>query len=88
MFYDEEAIYQDADIEQAQWGEQGRAVDAAQAAGRCCHLSAVGVSASGEIFYPEQEGLVRGQLRCTEGCGATFESDEDWDAAKEEAIWG
>jgi hypothetical protein len=44
---------------------------------RCSHDSWVGLPESGEIFYPEQEGLRQGELRCTAGCGRTFASEEE-----------
>lgn len=85
-YYDEEAVYQDADIEQAEMERAGNAIHAARKAGRCTHQSAVGFS--GTVYYPEQEGLKIGQLRCTEGCGTVFDSDEDWDDARDEAVYG
>lgn len=88
MYYDEEAVYQDADVLQAEYEAESAAfVAAAKVA--CQHSSSVTVSASGEIFYPEQVGLVRGQHRCTgdrmesaafpRGCGMvwTERSDDD-----------
>lgn len=85
--YDPEAVYQDADIEQAEWEAEGRALHAAQKAGRCCHTSTVGYSGR-SARRPEQEGLRIGQQRCTEGCGRVFDSDEEWADAMEEAIHG
>lgn len=85
--YDPEAIYQDADIEKWEMEQVGNAIHKLEAAGICTHQSAVGVSASGEIFYPEQVGLKRGQLRC-HGCKEVFDSDEDWDYARHYAIEG
>lgn len=79
--YDEEAIYQDADIEQMQYEAESRELRALRRAGYCSHQSGVGLPESGEIFYPEQVGLKPGQQRCTDGCGTVFDSLEElWDA--------
>lgn len=82
--YDPEATYQDADVEMAEARAIGRSIERARKSGVCCHLSAVGWLA--EPFYPEQVGLEPGQMRCTDGCGTVFLSDEDWFAAMEQAI--
>ena len=76
----------DADLEQAEMYRQGAALEAARKAGRCCHQGAVGYI--GQVVYPEQEGLEPGQLRCTDGCGQVFASDEDWWQAMHDAIEG
>lgn len=78
-YYDEEAMWQDADVEMAEARQIGAAIARQRAKGVCCHLSAVGYLA--EPVYPEQIGLKPGQLRCTDGCGEVFASDEDWWAA-------
>lgn len=75
-----------ADAEMAQMERYGRAVARAEAAGRCCHGSAVGYLA--EPVYPEQAGLQPGQSRCTAGCGELFNSDEEWLAARDRAVRG
>lgn len=75
-YYDEEAMYQDADVEMAEAAAIGNAIARQRANGVCCHQSAVGYLA--EPVYPEQVGLQPGQLRCTDGCGQVFASDEDW----------
>jgi len=77
-------MYNDADIEQWEMDQVGRAVAAAHRAGRCTHGSAVGYSV--KRYYPEQEGLRPGQSRCRSGCKAVFDSDEAWHAAMNEAI--
>lgn len=84
--YDPElpAGFQDADFEMREMEEIGDAIAAARKAGRCTHGSAVGYLPV--PAYPEQEGLTPGQLRCTQGCGEVFESDQDWYDAMNEAI--
>lgn len=79
-WYDEEAVYQDADIEQMEMEEESNRLWALRAQGICIHGSAVGFS--GEVHYPEQEGLKIGQLRCTDGCGTIFNDDEEWYEAR------
>jgi hypothetical protein len=54
----------------------GNGIAAARKRGICTHQSAVGYLPT--PVYPEQEGLKPGQLRCTEGCGRVFDSDEEW----------
>lgn len=84
-----EALYDerlDADLEQAAWEREGRAVRAAQRAGRCTHGSAVGYRKP--AYYPEQEGLRPGEHRCTAGCGEVFASDADWHRAITRAVHG
>lgn len=83
-FYDEEAVYQDADVEQAEFERAGNAIARARRAGRCTHQSSVGYI--DPPVYPEQVGLEPGQSRCTEGCNVVFNSDDDWADAREEAI--
>jgi hypothetical protein len=77
FIYDEEAVIQDADIEMAHAIARDKYLAALERRGICVHGSVVGVSASGEIFYPEQVGLVGDQQRCRD-CGVVFESFEDW----------
>jgi hypothetical protein len=88
MFYDEElpAGFQDADIEQYEMEQAGRAIHAARKAGRCTHQSVVGYR--NPAVYPEQEGLRPGQSKCTDGCGEVFDSDEDWHDAMDAAVYG
>jgi hypothetical protein len=84
-----EAIEQerrDADMEMTEMVAAGNAIARARKAGRCCHTSAVGYISP--AVYPEQEGLKPGQSRCTEGCGAVFESDQDWYEAMDAATEG
>lgn len=85
--YDPEATIQDADLEMAAYAREARAMEAARARGVCQHQSSVGVPESGRIFYPEQEGLVRPQVRCTEGCGTVFADDDEWVLAMQSAAW-
>ena len=77
--YDEEAVYQDADFEMAEARNVGNAIARQEAKGVCCHQGVVGYLA--EPVYPEQIGLSPGQVRCTDGCGAVFASEDDWFAA-------
>lgn len=95
MYYDDDPMADleaietqrmDARIEQAEMEQMGHMVDAALAAGRCIHGSAVGYLSP--PVYPAQEGLKAGQLRCTSGCGTVFDSDEDWYAAMDDALIG
>ena len=57
----------------------GNAIARQEAKGVCCHQGVVGYLA--EPVYPEQIGLSPGQVRCTDGCGAVFASEDDWFAA-------
>lgn len=75
--YDPEAVIQDADIELAEMRRVAYQVDRLRKKGICCHTSSIGVSATGEIFHPEQVGLKPGQQKCTDICGRVFESDEE-----------
>ena len=76
-YYDEEAVIQDADIEMAHAIARGNYLARLERKGICTHSSAVGVSSTGEIFYPEQIGLVGEQERCRD-CGIVFEDKEEW----------
>lgn len=80
----------DADLEMAELAAAGDAVSRARKAGRCPHQGAAGYS--GGPRSAQQEGLKIGQLRCIDdgqmGCGQIFESDEDWYAAMDEAMYG
>ena len=75
--------YQDADIEQAEWYDEGRRMELARAAGRCMHQSWVGMNHDGKgpleggNYYSVQIGLSTGQVVCTEGCGRVFDSEDD-----------
>lgn len=84
-FYDEEALYQDADLEQADLEREGRHIARLAAAGICTHGAWVGVSASGEVFYPEQEGLQPGQVRCSD-CKRLFDTEDDLLDARKEVL--
>ena len=75
----------DADLEMAELAAAGNAVAAARRADRCPHQSSVGYS--GGPRSVQQEGMKRGQVRCTDKCGQTFGSDEEWYEAMEEAIY-
>ena len=85
--YDFEAVYQDADIEMMEMQQEAAQMERMRRQGVCTHQSAVGRSRTGEIFYPEQEGLVGDQHACTDGCGRVFESMEDWSDAIRRATW-
>jgi hypothetical protein len=74
--YDPEATVQDADLELAAMRRQAQQLEKARAAGHCPHYATVGVSASGKVYYPEQEGLSGEQVRCFD-CGEVFASDAD-----------
>lgn len=79
--YDTEAVYRDADLEQAQWTAEANRLHALRNQGVCTHSSSVSLPDSGEIFYPEQEGLKPGEVACTEhtgGCTAVFPSQDAW----------
>lgn len=78
--YDEEAVIQEADIEMAEMISRGNYLARLKRKGICIHDGVVGVSASGEIFYPEQEGLTGDQVRCWD-CKRVFESSRDWSEA-------
>ena len=87
--YDEEAVFQDADLLQAEYEAESAAfVERAKKA--CQHSSTVGLPADGNIYYPEQVGLKPGQRRCTgdgfgiPACGRVFESDEE----HQDAVYG
>jgi hypothetical protein len=89
--YDPEATIQDADILMAQYAEEARQLEAQRARGICQHSSAVGYAvnpATGKVYYPEQEGLLPGQQRCTEGCGRVFADDAEYFRAVEDALYG
>lgn len=79
--YDEEAIYQDADIETWELENEARHLDALRRSGVCTHDSTVGLGSDGKAHYPEAEGLKPGERRCTAGCGEVFASDEDYEDA-------
>lgn len=72
----EPPLISDADLEMMEAEIIGHGIAARQKQGICCHLSAVGWV--GEVIYPEQEGLLPGQVRCRDGCGMLFSSDEEW----------
>lgn len=70
----------EADLQQAEWEREGRRLEALRAQGVCTHGSWVGFAINpdtGQVYYPEQEGLVGDQVRCTAGCGQVFASNEE-----------
>lgn len=67
----------DADIEQAAWEALGARIHALQQDGVCIHGSAIGAGGDPD--------LIGGQLRCTDGCGRVFGSEEEWLDALAEA---
>lgn len=79
-----ETARMDADLEMAEMAAAGNAVAVARRAGRCPHMSSQGYS--GGPRSVQQEGLKRGQVRCTDKCGRVFGSDEEWYEAMEEAM--
>lgn len=83
-YYDPEAIYQDADIEQASYEREARHIEHLEAQGICVHGGWVGRSKTGEIYYPEQRDLVGDEVVCR-SCGKKFPSD-DAILAEREAI--
>jgi len=88
--YDEEAIFQDADIEMAEYAREARRDASLRNLGVCLHSSVVGSGNGsgplpGGLYYAEQEGLTGTQVRCTDTCGEVFDSDEAWDDATREA---
>lgn len=78
------SIYSDADIEQAEWQALGASIGRLRARGVCLHLSAIAYRSP--ALYPEQVGLLPGQVRCTDGCGTVFASDAAWDEAMRDAL--
>jgi len=80
--YDPEAIYQEADILQAEYEAEARRYAALEAQGICTHGSWLGRGDGngplpGGLYYPEQEDLQGTEVRCTAGCGQVFASDEE-----------
>lgn len=84
--YDPElpAGFQDADFEMRELAEEGARIAQLRKAGICTHESWVGLPASGEVFYPEQEDLKPGQVRCTDLCKALFDTEDELFEAREE----
>ena len=81
-----ETARMDVDLEMAEMAAAGDATAAARRAGRCPHMSSVGYS--GGPHRAEQEGMKRGQVRCTDKCGQTFGSNDEWYAAMDAAMEG
>lgn len=77
FIYDEEATIQEADIWVAHAIARGNYLERLSKRGVCIHDGVVGVSDSGEIFYPEQVGLVGDQVKCWD-CGVVFDDQSDW----------
>ena len=75
--YDEEAVIQEADIFTAEAIGRGNYLTRLKRKGICVHDGVVGLSVSGEIFYPEQEGLTGAQVRCWD-CKTVFQDSEEW----------
>lgn len=78
--HDPEAIYQDADILQAQYEAESAEHAATVRAGLCPHTGGIGTSSTGEVFYAVQQELAEGEVYCTGGCDTIF-SWEDWGLA-------
>jgi hypothetical protein len=81
-WHDEEAVYQDADIEQAEMEAYANRLHRLERSGVCTHQRTVGIGADGVAHYPEAEGLTGEQRRCC-GCGLVFASDSEWDSARD-----
>lgn len=82
--WDDETVYRDADIEQANYTIEANRLQRLREQGVCIHSSSVGLPDSGEIFYPEQKNLKPGEVACTEhtgDCNAVFASREEWHRA-------
>ncbi len=85
MSFDPEAIYQDADIEQAQFEAEGDRYWTLRAKGICTHSGRISASSSGKIHYPIQEKLEAGEWYCTDGCRRIYseESPPNFDVGKD-----
>jgi hypothetical protein len=79
--YDPEAVYQDADILQAQYEAEGNRLAALQRKGICTHGHVIGKSRPNQEYYYEQLFMAVGEVTCT-GCGYVFASDDEWDDAR------
>jgi hypothetical protein len=77
FIYDEEAVIQDVDIWQAREIARGNYLMRLSERGVCIHDGVVGISFTGEIYYPEQVGLVGEQVRCS-SCKVVFDDTSDW----------
>ena len=71
--YDEEAIYQDADIEQAEMIELGNRLADLEASGVCTHQGI-------------RDSKNKRDLKVCTGCGETFRDRDAWDAAVEAVL--
>ncbi len=71
--YDEEAIYQDADIEQAEMIELGNRLADLEASGVCIHQGI-------------RDSKNKRDLKVCTGCGETFRDRDAWDEARASAI--
>lgn len=83
--YDEEAIFQDADIEMAEMTREANRLARLEAQGICTHQGVQGRGDGkgplpGGFYREEQRDIPVGHLKC-HGCGELFESDEAWYAA-------
>lgn len=87
--YDEGAVYQDADVEQAMLAERSFEQGLLEAQGRCPHDGVLGRGdgngplANGH-YFPEQEFIPEGHYKCHK-CGEMFPSKRDWDIARRAA---
>lgn len=80
--YDEEAVYQDADIEMAEIAYEARRLRALEAQGVCTHQHVEGGGDGngplpGGLYRESQRGIPVGHLKC-HGCGELYDSDEAW----------
>jgi hypothetical protein len=76
-------MIRDADIEMAEMHEVGNRIAALERQGVCVHTSWFGYHRP--IYYPEQEGLRPGQVRCAH-CKTIFDSEDDLLEAYGEAL--
>lgn len=81
MSYDPEAIYQDADVEMAEYASEARRLDVLRKRGLCLHQESVRLGSDGKAHYPEAEGLTGDQRRCMDGCLMVFDNADHWENA-------
>lgn len=92
MFYDEEAVYQDADIEQWEMEQTASQIAADRKRGICHHTSSIGGDHNrqgpleGGAYYECQIGLPRDYSVCTDLCGETFPTWELYNLTREEWV--
>lgn len=72
---------QDADLELAELAQAAAGISAARRRGECPHQGAAG---KGNPTHGH--GLTDDQLRCTDGCGRVFASQQAWETAINEVL--